>query len=168
MTDADVQFALYLVLTVAGLAGFIAGLLGGWLRGRLTQLALRSQTLEVPLQLHAEPILLPIQARVNPVQLPVTVRQPDPVTVELTVAAPPTASLQELAGRVLELYPDIGPTDLAAICQCAKSTAHGLIHAWRATRAFPDRVDISDYQADRRLPSIPLLTAEMPPQANHS
>ena len=78
MTDADVQFALYLVLTVAGLAGFIAGLLGGWLRGRLTQLALRSQTLEVPLQLRTDPILLPIQARVNRSNSPSRYANPTP------------------------------------------------------------------------------------------
>lgn len=127
MSDADLL--LLAILALSSLAGLLAGLLAGWLKQHVASAALRlpeRTDLAVDVVLHA-----------RPVSIPINVRQPDAVVVEVVTAGGPTQ--RELAARVIATMPSIGPTDLAQIVQCSKSTAHAMIRDAREGRlALPD------------------------------
>lgn len=120
--SADTQTIIFLIVIVAivgGLAGgLIAGLAVGMIRRSQTVevRAVADGTLNVPVQLQADPVALRIHTQVA---------QPDPVLIEVATGGAP--SQRELAARVLSVFETIGPTDLAAIVGCAKSTASAII-----------------------------------------
>lgn len=128
MTDGDVLALLLLAGFTGGLAGLIASGAVWWIRTRWPNVILRgidgTRVLDVDLQLRTRPIALQLQ--VPPL---------DPLTIPITTPAAP--SVRELAERVLATVPDIGPTDLAAIAGCAKSTAKTIIDDWRSRAANP-------------------------------
>jgi len=104
--------------------GIVGGLAVTWLRTRWqTYIRLTDpNVLDVPVQLRA-----------TPVALRVITTAPEPVTVPIVTAPAPTA--RELAERVLAVLPDTGPTALAAIVDCSKSTAHQIIQEWKETHS---------------------------------
>jgi hypothetical protein len=77
-------------------------------------------SLDVPVQLVADPVALRVRASVAEIE---------PVLIPITTA--PLPSTQELAARILARFPDAGPTDIAEIAGCAKSTAHAIIADYR-------------------------------------
>jgi hypothetical protein len=126
---SDIDLVIIFILLSAGLAGAIGGIIAGWLKQQVARAALQLPAradLAVDLVLHAPPVSVPIR-----------VQQPDAVVVEIVTAGGPTQ--RELAARVIATLPSIGPTDLAQIVQCAKSTAHAMIRDAREGRlALPD------------------------------
>jgi hypothetical protein len=72
--------------------------------------------LDVPVQLHSEPVALRVRA---------TVAEIEPIVIQ--VATAPLPNVQDMAARILARFPDAGPTDIAEIAGCAKSTAHAII-----------------------------------------
>lgn len=123
----DETLALAFLILLALLAGCFGGLLAAagvfWARVRWPRLLLSADTNELPVR---------VQLRAEAVQLPIRVRQPDPVAVEVITTGAPTT--RQLAGRVIATFPTIGPSDLAAIVQCSKSTAHAILLEARAGR----------------------------------
>lgn len=119
-------------LTVAAvivLIGLIAGMIGGAVGYGAARLAMNHVLRVVEIQVQAVAVSKKILAPAE-VQLRVHVPDPEPITVPIVTTPAPTH--RELAERVLSVYPDIGPTDLAEIVGCAKSTAHGILSEHRA------------------------------------
>jgi hypothetical protein len=119
MSDGDVL--LLFVIAVGGLAGAIGGIIAGWLKQRIVSAALRlPERLELPVdvRLVAEPVGLRVYASA-------------PEAVEVPVRLAPLPELQELASRIVAAVPTIGPTALAEILGCAKSTAFEMIQRSR-------------------------------------
>lgn len=77
--------------------------------------------LDIPVQLHAEPVFLTVRAAVAEIE---------PLVIQ--VATAPLPSVQDMAARILSRFPDAGPTDIAEIAGCAKSTAHAIIADYKA------------------------------------
>lgn len=130
----------WLLVGLLGLLTLFGGMVGGsimaglvlWARTRWPRLLLGERS----------ELVLPVRVALHtdPVQLAVRVRQPEPVAVEVVTTGTPTT--RELAARVIATFPTIGPTDLANIVQCSKSTAHAIIQEARAGRlALPDVSD---------------------------
>jgi hypothetical protein len=119
VSDGDLLILFILVLGV--LAGAIGGLIAGWLKQRVADAALRlPERLDLPVdvRLVAEPVGLRVYASA-------------PEAVEVPVRLAPLPELQELAERIVAAVPEIGPTALAAILGCAKSTAFEMIQRSR-------------------------------------
>lgn len=77
--------------------------------------------IDVPVQLHSEPVFLQVRASVAEIE---------PLLIPVVMA--PLPSVAELAAKVLARFPDAGPTDIAEIAGCAKSTAHAIINDYKA------------------------------------
>lgn len=129
MTLNDADLVLFFIIALAAGCGACGGLVSAflalWLKVRLPRTILRG--LEGP-----RVIDLDVQFAAQPVRLPIAAQQPDPIIVEVITAGAPTT--RELAARVIAAMPAIGPTDLASICQCSKSTAHAIIKDAREGR----------------------------------
>jgi hypothetical protein len=119
MSDGDLLLLFVLALSV--LAGAIGGVIAGWLKQHVASAALR-----LPAQLE-----LPVDVRLvaEPVGLRVYASAPE--VVEVPVRLAPLPELQELASRIVAAVPTIGPTALAEILGCAKSTAFEMIQRSR-------------------------------------
>jgi hypothetical protein len=77
--------------------------------------------IDVPVQLHSEPVFLKVRA---------SVAELEPLLIPVVMA--PLPSVAELAAKVLARFPEAGPTDIAEIAGCAKSTAHAIINDYKA------------------------------------
>lgn len=78
--------------------------------------------LDVPVQLHAETVALRVRASVAEIE---------PIVIQ--VATAPLPNVQDMAARILSRFPDAGPTDIAEIAGCAKSTAHAIIADYKSS-----------------------------------
>jgi hypothetical protein len=123
------------LLALLGMYGCLCGVLGGAAGMILTQRTYERIVRRVTVEVEAQPVTARITA---PAVVDVQVRVPAiaPLTVPIVMA--PTPTTRELADRVLAAVPDIGPTSLAEIIGCAKSTAHTIIQEWRQTSGAPD------------------------------
>ncbi len=138
------------VAAVIILVGLIAGMIGGAIGYGATRLAMNHILRVVKIEVQAVAVSKRIMAPAE-IQLRVHVPPIEPITVPIVTAPAPTH--RELAERVLNVYPDTGPTDLAEIVGCAKSTAHAILSERRATQEpeasalVVDREEISTYQS---------------------
>jgi hypothetical protein len=117
----DLLLVAALFIIIAGLASLIGGALGYSAAAYAIRHVLRVVEIQVQAVAVSHRIVAPAE-----VQLRVHVPAPDPVTVPVVTAPMPSA--RDLAERVLAVYPETGPTDLAVIVGCAKSTAHAILH----------------------------------------
>jgi hypothetical protein len=114
MSNGDVL----LILMFAGCMGFLGGVLGSaavWMYGRrwYPQLVQDQE--------------LPIRVRLAPIALQVSVPPPAPLVVPVEVQAAPAPSVAERGTLILGEMPDLGPSALARMLNCSKSTAAAII-----------------------------------------
>lgn len=124
MSNAQVlALGLLVIVIVCSLLGGFAGALIVSLSGRrsVEVRPVADGVLDVPVQLQADPVQFRIRASVAEIE---------PVLIPITTA--PLPSTQELAARILARFPDAGPTDIAEIAGCAKSTAHAIIADYKS------------------------------------
>ena len=95
------------------LAAFAVGFVVGIAATIITQLLPFHRFHIIRLKVFNEQVAVPVKPRfiVEPVCIPIVWETP---------------SNEDLARKVLAVLPDLGPTELAAILGCAKSTAHEL------------------------------------------
>jgi len=137
------------LLMAFGCAALIGGILGGAIGMMAATELIRfgDSKRKVRIEVEADPVTARVTAPAV-VNVPVMLHIPpiEPLTVPIVMAAQPSA--RELAERILAAVPDMGPTSLAEIVGCSKSTAHAIIQEWRATHGtaeieLPERVELS-------------------------
>ena len=124
---SDTQTLVLIILTLLLLSS-AAGGIGGAIIVSISQRRIvevrptLDGALKVPVQLMADPVSLHVRA---------TVAEIEPITIQVATAPLPT--VQDMATRVLSRFPNAGPTDIAEIAGCAKSTAHAIITDYKAS-----------------------------------
>jgi hypothetical protein len=121
MSEAQVVVVASLMLVF--LAAVVGGTVGALVATRrsVEVRPVNTEPLPVTVTLQAEPVLLNVRASVAAIE---------PVVIQ--VATAPLPNVQDLAARILSRFPDAGPTDIAEIAGCAKSTAHAIIADYKA------------------------------------
>jgi hypothetical protein len=118
---SDVQ-GLVLVFMVTLVLSSILGGVGGALimsvsqRRAIDVRPVADGVIDMPVQVHTEPVAIRVRAAVAEIE---------PVISPIVMA--PLPSTQDLATRILARFPEAGPTDIAEITGCAKSTAHAIL-----------------------------------------
>jgi hypothetical protein len=144
------------LLVAFGSAALLGGIIGGGI-GMMAAVELirfGDSKRRVRIEVEAEPVTARVTAPAV-VNVPVTLHIPpiEPLTVPIVMAAQPSA--RELAERILAAVPDMGPTSLAEIVGCSKSTAHAIIQEWRAAHGTPD-VDVPEREELGAWPRPPM------------
>ena len=136
---SDAQGIVLLTMVTLLLSGFVGGIAGALIvanshRRTIEVRPVADGVIDMPVQVHTEPVALRVRA---------TVAEIDPLIVPIVMAPLPTT--QDLATRVLARFPGAGPTDIAEIAGCSKSTAHAIIADFKA--GFGAALQIPDESA---------------------
>jgi hypothetical protein len=121
MTMSEAQSLVIIVMAAILLSSILGGIGGAVIvsisaRRSIEVRPVVDGVLDIPVQLHSDPVALRVRA---------TVAEIEPIVIQ--VATAPLPNVQDMAARILSRFPDAGPTDIAEIAGCAKSTAHAII-----------------------------------------
>ncbi len=123
---SDAQMLVIVVMTTFLLSSILGGLGGAMIvtvsaRRSIDVRPIADGVLDIPVQLHSEPVALRVRA---------VVAEIEPLLIPIVMA--PLPSVSEQAARILTRFPEAGPTDVAEITGCAKSTASAIIADYKA------------------------------------
>lgn len=115
---SDLQAVVLLSLILVLMSSIVGAVVGALISTRrsVEVRPVADEPLNVQVNLTADPVALRVRAAVAEIE---------PVIIPIVTA--PLPSTQDLAARILARFPDAGPTDVAEITGCAKSTAHAII-----------------------------------------
>ena len=123
---SDAQGIVVLVMITLVLSSILGGIGGALImsvsqRRTIDVRPVADGVIDMPVQVHTEPVALRVRA---------TVAEIEPVSIPIVMA--PLPSVSDQAARILARFPDAGPTDVAEITGCAKSTASAIIADYKA------------------------------------
>jgi hypothetical protein len=120
---SDLQAVVLFSITLIVLSSVVGATVGALISTRrsIEVRPVADEPLHVQVNLTADPVALRVRAAVAEIE---------PVIIPIVTA--PLPSVSEQAARILARFPEAGPTDVAEITGCAKSTASAIITDYKA------------------------------------